>query len=60
MPPCRVILDLTPRELQVLDAYEGKEYERVVVHPLLDDGTSVEAGVYVWKDEYRCDNIHAQ
>jgi hypothetical protein len=33
--------------------YEAEEYYRASVSPQLDDGTSVDADVYIWKDAYR-------
>lgn len=33
--------------------YEAEEYYRAQVQPQLEDGTSVEADVYIWKDDYR-------
>jgi hypothetical protein len=34
--------------------YEAEEYYRAAVQPTLDDGSSVDADVYIWKDQYRC------
>jgi gamma-glutamylcyclotransferase (GGCT)/AIG2-like uncharacterized protein YtfP len=33
--------------------YEAEEYYRASVQPVLDDGSALEADVYVWKDHYR-------
>jgi hypothetical protein len=33
--------------------YESEEYYRAAVEPQLDDGSTVPADVYIWKDEYR-------
>jgi hypothetical protein len=33
--------------------YESEEYYRASVQPQLDDGSSITADVYIWKDEYR-------
>ncbi|GBF88869.1 hypothetical protein Rsub_01368 [Raphidocelis subcapitata] len=49
----KVLLQLSPRELEILDVYEAEEYYRARVQPSLDDGTRVDADVYVWKDQYR-------
>jgi hypothetical protein len=34
--------------------YEAEEYYRTTVQPQLEDGSSITADVYVWKEEYRC------
>ncbi|KAF8058053.1 AIG2LD [Scenedesmus sp. PABB004] len=49
----KVLMELTPSELHVLDVYEAEEYYRATVRPELEDGGSLEADVYVWKDEFR-------
>ncbi|KAG2447215.1 hypothetical protein HYH02_007955 [Chlamydomonas schloesseri] len=49
----KVLLDLSDKELEVLDVYESEEYYRATVSPVLDDGSSIKADVYVWKDQYR-------
>ncbi|KAG2444476.1 hypothetical protein HXX76_001227 [Chlamydomonas incerta] len=46
-------MDLSDKELEVLDVYESEEYYRATVSPVLDDGSSLKADVYVWKDTYR-------
>eukprot|EP00878_Enallax_costatus_P031326 GHUV01034252.1.p1 GENE.GHUV01034252.1~~GHUV01034252.1.p1 ORF type:complete len:101 (+),score=46.50 GHUV01034252.1:631-933(+) len=46
-------MELTPQELHILDVYESEEYYRERVSPELEDGTTVPADVYVWRDEYR-------
>jgi hypothetical protein len=33
--------------------YESEEYYRTQVQPQLEDGSTVAADVYVWKDEFR-------
>lgn len=33
--------------------YEAEEYYRAQVAPVLDDGSSVDADVYIWRDTYR-------
>eukprot|EP00878_Enallax_costatus_P017780 GHUV01018682.1.p1 GENE.GHUV01018682.1~~GHUV01018682.1.p1 ORF type:complete len:147 (+),score=12.20 GHUV01018682.1:308-748(+) len=48
-----VLMELTPQELHILDVYESEEYYRERVSPELEDGTTVPADVYVWRDEYR-------
>ncbi|GAX73960.1 hypothetical protein CEUSTIGMA_g1410.t1 [Chlamydomonas eustigma] len=48
----KVLLDLTQKELDVLDAYESIEYYRQAVTPILEDGSTLSADVYVWKDEF--------
>ncbi|KAG1679669.1 hypothetical protein FOA52_006188 [Chlamydomonas sp. UWO 241] len=48
-----MLLDsLSPDELKILDDYESKEYYREEVTALLEDGSTVDACVYAWKDEY--------
>lgn len=49
----KVLLDLSDKELHVLDVYESEEYYRDTVQPELEDGSIVKADVYVWKDKYR-------
>jgi hypothetical protein len=34
--------------------YESEEYYRATVQPQLEDGSSIPADVYIWKDQYRC------
>lgn len=48
-----VLLDLSDRELKILDVYESQEYFRQTVTPVLEDGSEVEADVYIWKNEFR-------
>ncbi|KXZ48720.1 hypothetical protein GPECTOR_25g302 [Gonium pectorale] len=48
----KVLLDLSDKELHVLDVYEAEEYYRATVTPVLEDGTELTADVYVWKDQY--------
>eukprot|EP00879_Flechtneria_rotunda_P018383 GHRR01019282.1.p2 GENE.GHRR01019282.1~~GHRR01019282.1.p2 ORF type:complete len:151 (+),score=38.02 GHRR01019282.1:107-559(+) len=48
----KVLLELTPKELHILDVYESEEYYRQTVQPVLADGSKVEADVYVWRDDY--------
>lgn len=38
--------------------YEAEEYYRASVEPQLEDGSSIAADVYVWKDQYR--SAHAR
>ncbi|EFJ46914.1 hypothetical protein VOLCADRAFT_105355 [Volvox carteri f. nagariensis] len=49
----KVLLDLSDKELEVLDVYESEEYYRATVMPVLEDGSEIKADVYVWKDQYR-------
>lgn len=37
--------------------YESEEYYRANVQPQLDDGSSIPADVYIWKDQYRCVHV---
>jgi len=39
--------------LLLLSVYESEEYYRASVQPELEDGSSIAADVYVWKDQYR-------
>ncbi len=34
-------------------AYESQEYYRKTVQPVLEDGTTVTADVYIWRDDYK-------
>ncbi|GIL67020.1 hypothetical protein Vafri_20410 [Volvox africanus] len=49
----KVLMDLSDKELEVLDVYESEEYYRATVMPILEDGSEIQADVYVWKDQYR-------
>ncbi|KIY99608.1 AIG2-like protein [Monoraphidium neglectum] len=49
----KVLLQLTNKELEILDVYESEEYFRAKVAPAFDDGTTVDADVYIWRDTYR-------
>ncbi|KAK6116949.1 hypothetical protein DH2020_049324 [Rehmannia glutinosa] len=45
----KVLLGITPRELEILDAFEDVEYERRTVDVFLKDSSEkVEADTYVW------------
>ncbi|KAG2493651.1 hypothetical protein HYH03_008167 [Edaphochlamys debaryana] len=46
-------MELSDKELHILDVYESEEYYRASVKPVLEDGSEVEADVYVWKEEFR-------
>ncbi|GLC34994.1 hypothetical protein PLESTM_000262800 [Pleodorina starrii] len=48
----KVLLDLSDKELEILDVYESEEYYRATVAPVLEDGSETKADVYVWKDQY--------
>lgn len=48
----RVYFDITPQDLQRLDAFEGEQYERLSKDIVLDDGKSIKADVYILKEEY--------
>ncbi|GIL67019.1 hypothetical protein Vafri_20410 [Volvox africanus] len=48
----KVLMDLSDKELEVLDVYESEEYYRATVMPILEDGSEIQADVYVWKDQY--------
>ncbi|KAG2493652.1 hypothetical protein HYH03_008167 [Edaphochlamys debaryana] len=45
-------MELSDKELHILDVYESEEYYRASVKPVLEDGSEVEADVYVWKEEF--------
>lgn len=49
----KVLLELTPDEIQTLDDYEDEEYVKETVFPVLEDGVRLEAQVYVWRDDLR-------
>ncbi|KAI8467059.1 MAG: hypothetical protein J3K34DRAFT_524060 [Monoraphidium minutum] len=49
----KVLLQLSDKELNILDVYESEEYYRTRVAPVLDDGEKVDADVYIWRDAYR-------
>ncbi|BDA40600.1 AIG2-like protein D [Coccomyxa sp. Obi] len=48
-----VLYDLSEKEMEVFDEFEGEEYYKADAVPILDDGTQVEASVYVWQDSAR-------
>lgn len=42
--------------------YESEEYYRASVEPQLEDGSSIPADVYIWKDQYKwvtCGSVSA-
>ncbi|KAL6578604.1 AIG2-like protein D [Orobanche minor] len=48
----KVLLDLTPHELHILDAFEDVEYERTSVDVFLGDGSQkLKAYTYVWENK---------
>eukprot|EP00877_Chromochloris_zofingiensis_P003464 jgi/Chrzof1/13118/Cz07g20160.t1 len=49
----KVLLNLSDKELDILDVYESDEYYRAPVKPLLEDGSEIDADVYILEDEYR-------
>eukprot|EP00887_Chlorella_sp_A99_P001493 scaffold8.g1493.t1 len=48
-----VLFDLRPDEMDMFDDFEGEEYFKEAVQPQLEDGSSVDAIVYVWQDSLR-------
>lgn len=49
----RVLFDLTKAELDTLDVFEDDDYYRDIVSADLQDGSHVDAAIYVWQDKYR-------
>ncbi|PIN23854.1 hypothetical protein CDL12_03422 [Handroanthus impetiginosus] len=48
----RVLLDITPPELHILDEFEDVEYERTTADVLLKDGSEkLQAYAYVWENK---------
>lgn len=46
-----VWLDVSPQDLQRLDAFEGVEYQRETIEINLNkNGSSIQAGTYLWRD----------
>ncbi|KAK9824562.1 hypothetical protein WJX72_011320 [[Myrmecia] bisecta] len=48
-----VLFDLTPQEIEILDEYEDEDYFKDAASPVLEDGNSVDADVYLFKDNLR-------
>ncbi|KAL6536304.1 AIG2-like protein D [Orobanche gracilis] len=56
----KVLLDLTPPELHIFDAFEDVEYERRSVDVFLGDGSEkLKAYTYVWKNKTDSD-LHGE
>eukprot|EP00884_Botryococcus_braunii_P019674 jgi/Botrbrau1/6390/Bobra.49_1s0008.1 len=49
----QVLFDVNSTEVSVFDAFEGDEYYKQHVIVFLEDGTPVEADVYLWHDDGR-------
>lgn len=48
-PPCDTACAATCVPL----VYESEEYYRATVAPQLEDGSSIPADVYIWKEQYK-------
>lgn len=48
----RVYLDLSKEDLMRLDIFEGSQYERKSEEIVLDSGKTIQADVYILRDEY--------
>lgn len=49
----QVLLGLNDKEFHILDVYESEEYYKETVKSVLEDGTEVDAMVYIWHDKFR-------
>ena len=48
-----VYLKVNRKDVKTLDRFEGETYQRIVLPCSLANGNTIEAGVYLFKDEFR-------
>lgn len=53
LPVLRTACDTACAATHLWPVYESEEYYRASVAPQLEDGSSIPADVYIWKEQYK-------